>query len=153
MRRVLAGAAVAAVVFAGAGFAYSSTRTGGVTPAQFAALKSRVAKLEKSNAVLLGFVAHCLLKWEGITEYGDGHNFGYVYDNNNNPSDGQFLASALDFTRVGGGAVMDYVPVTTDTGCIGPAARARLHLSRVTSATSRDGNRVARRDLGAYGPK
>jgi hypothetical protein len=69
-------------------FAYSDTRSGGVTPAQFAALKNRVAKLEKSNAALIGYVGGCLLDWKAVTQYGDGANFGYVYDDNNNPADG-----------------------------------------------------------------
>jgi hypothetical protein len=57
---------------------------------------TRVAKLEKANAALVGYVGGCLLNWKGITQYGNGSTYGYIYDNNNNnPADGQFLATAL----------------------------------------------------------
>jgi hypothetical protein len=149
MRQVLAGAAMTAVLFGGAGFAYSSTRSGGVTPAQFAALKSRVAKLEKTDKALVGYVGGCLLDWKGITQYGDGQNFGYVYDNNNNPADGQFLASALDFTTAGD-QTSDYVPATTDAGCTGAATRFGLHAARATTARVALRGAFVRRNLSPY---
>jgi hypothetical protein len=98
MRQALTGALVAATMLTAAGFAYNSQQRGAITPQQFNALKSRVTKLEGSNRALLGYTANCLLHWQGISAYGQPPNNGYVYDADNNPSNGQLLTTALDYT-------------------------------------------------------
>jgi hypothetical protein len=143
IKSALMGAAAALLLVAALGFA------SGVTPGQFAALSKRVTKLERSNRDLVGYVGGCLLDWQAITEYGDGENYGYVYDDDNNPSNGQMLVSALDFTDTGDQA-SGYVPLTTHTGCIGSAARLARTLNLQALSTAAAGHATVRRG-GAYG--
>jgi hypothetical protein len=133
MKKVLVGAAIATMVFAGAGFAYSA-RPSAVTPGQYKTLVKRVAALEKSNRALVTYVGGCLLGWRSVTQYGGPPSFGYVFDNDSDPNNGQLLASALDFTA-SGSASSGYIPVTADTSCVAAPAElaryARVHVSRV----------------------
>ncbi len=121
MKNVLAGFAMAAVLFSMAGFAYSSTKTSArpaaVTPAQLRAVTARVAKLEKITGALATYTAGCLFKWQGVARFGQPPNNGYVYDNDNNAANGQFLASALDTTDAGV-TPQAYFVSTQNTACI-----------------------------------
>ena len=122
MWRMLAGAALAALVFVTAGFAHSErtssvTSSAAVTPAQFNALKARVAKLEKATGALANYTVNCLFRYVGVARYGTPPNGGYVYDTDNNPANGQSLTTALDITDTGDTPSV-YVPATTNTGCL-----------------------------------
>src|SRR5438477_7150256 len=132
MKQAFAGAVLAAVVFTAAGFAYSTTRPNAVTPGQFNALKKRVAKLEKDNAAVVGYIGTCLLKWEPVTQYGNDSTraYGYLYS-----ADGSsvFLGGALDFT-IPGTPVSVYLPGTTNASCATSAAFTGVHFARLHGA-------------------
>jgi len=157
MRNILVGAAVAALVFVAAGFAYSArttARSTAVTPAQFRALQARVKKLETATGALAAYTVNCLFHWAGVARFGQPPSNGYVFDNDNNPSNGQALASALDVTDPGETPTA-YFNATTDRNCLptGAALSRRLHVLRAGTA-SRHSVRVTVRQLSApYGAK
>jgi len=129
--KFLAGAAIAAILFAAAGFAYSARPTkvqtvAAVSPKQFNALKARVTKLEKTTGALAAYTVTCLFKYVGVGRYGIPPNSGYVYSSDSNPATGEFVTSALDVTDPGQTPAV-YVPATTDTNCLstGTAALTR----------------------------
>lgn len=136
MKKVLAGAALATLLFAVAGFAYSARPTA-VTPGQFRALQARVAKLEKTTGAIATYTVNCLFKYAGVARFGTPPSSGYVYDTDNNPSNGQFLASALDVTDVGETPTAYFVS-TTNTACVssGLALNRKLEALRETSNAS-----------------
>jgi len=139
MKKMLAGMALAALVFAAAGFAYSARPTAAtpsaVTPAQFRALQKRVVKLEKLTNALAIYTAGCLLKWQGVTRSGQPPNNGYLFDNDNNPANGQFFSTALDFTDTGKTASAYFVE-TQDQNCLpaGLALKRNLRSLRAAAA-------------------
>ncbi len=151
---------MAAVLFSMAGFAYSSTRTSArpsaVTPAQFRALRTRVAKLEKTTGALVTYTAGCLFKWQGFARFGQPPTSGYLYDNDNNPANGQFLTSALDITDAGV-TPQAYFVSTQDTSCIPSGLalkRALLSFQRRGVTTGALGSAIrVRTAVGSYARK
>jgi hypothetical protein len=132
--KFLAGAAIAALVFAAAGFAYSARPTQAhtataVTPAQFNALKKRVTKLEQVAGALASYDVECLFKYVGVTRRGTLPNSGYVYSTDGNPASGESLSTGLDVTNAGEAAIA-YVPATTNTACL-TAGSLRRQLARI----------------------
>jgi hypothetical protein len=160
VKNALAGFAVAAMLFSMAGFAYSGTRTSGrpssVTPAQLRALTARVAKLEKTTGALAAYTAGCLLKWQGVARFGQPPASGYLYDTDNNPANGQFLASAIDITDAGE-TPQAYFVVTQDTSCIPSGLalkRGLLSLQRRGVTTQGLGSaKTIRTPVGSYARK
>jgi hypothetical protein len=130
MKKVAAGVLAGVLLFALAGFSYSATRQrSAVTPAQFNALKKRVAKLEKISGALATYTASCLFSWQGIEQFPKVDGEGYVY----HTASGDVLTSALDYPE--SGATPDgYVPLTQTQACTAPSAavvtalRAAPHL-------------------------
>jgi hypothetical protein len=96
--KILVACLVTAIaVLLGAG-TFASAGQQAVTPGQFAALKKRVASLEKSNKVVLAYVGACFNKWAPITDYGAVDGEGYVYTFADGTSR---LESAVDVTNTG----------------------------------------------------
>ena len=162
MGRILAGAALgasfAALVFVAAGFAHSARTTSAtsraaVTPAQFNALKTRVAKLEKATGALTSYTVNCLFKYVGVARYGTPPNGGYVYDTDNNPANGQALTTALDVTDTGETPSF-YVPATTNTQCLSSGTlRLDLGIRQSGLMSSRGFTRVLIVRSASYGSK
>ena len=137
--KFLAGAAIAAVLFAAAGFAYSARPTkvqtaAAVTPKQFNALKARVAKLEKTTGALATYTVNCLFKYVGIARFGIPPSQGYVYSSDSNPATGELVASALDVTDAGE-TPSAYVPATTNTACLSSGSALTRQLGAVRQIT------------------
>jgi hypothetical protein len=158
VKNALAGFAMATMLFGMAGFAYSSTRsparTSAVTPAQFRVLRTRVAKLEKTTGALATYTVGCLFKWTGVARFGVPPSSGYVYDTDNNPANGQFLASALDMTDVGE-TPQAYFVTTQDTNCLpsGLALKRSLRSFQRRAVVSKGlGGAIARAAATPYGP-
>ena len=133
--KFLAGAAIAALLFAAAGFAYSARPTkvqtvAAVTPGQFNALKARVAKLEKTTGALATYTVNCLFKYVGVTRFGIPPNSGYVYSSDSNPATGEFVTSALDVTDPGQTPSV-YVPATTNSACLATGSALTRQLGAV----------------------
>lgn len=125
MKKVAAGVLVGVLLFALAGFSYSATRqTAAVTPAQFNALKKRVAKLEKVDTALAAYTASCLFDWQGLEQFPKTDGEGYVYHN----ASGDGLTSALDYPE-SGGTPDGWVVFTKTQACTAPSADvvAALH--------------------------
>ena len=141
--KFLAGAAVAAILFAAAGFAYSARPTkvqtvAAVSPKQFNALKARVAKLEKTTGALATYTVNCLFKYVGVTRFGIPPNSGYVYSSDSNAATGEFVTSALDVTDPGQTPSV-YMPATTNTACLstGTALTRQLGAMQDLNASAR----------------
>jgi hypothetical protein len=87
--KTIVAVAITALICTASGFATGVA----VTPGQFNALKKRVASLEKTDRVEIGFIGACFNRWTGFTSYG-----GYVAQDSNGQS---ILTSATDITEEG----------------------------------------------------
>jgi hypothetical protein len=97
-----------------------------------------VKKLETATGALATYTVSCLSKWAGVARFGQPPNSVYVYDTDNNPTNGQFLASALDVTDAGETPTA-YFTATTDRNCLpsGAALSRTLHILRAPTASGR----------------
>ena len=104
--------AASAVVVALGVAAFAEAGQQAVTPGQFAALSKRVAKLEKDDKALVGYVGSCFSDWAPFSRYGGLPTEGYAYVYSNNTAG---LESALDITSEGDKAHF-YTPAS-DADC------------------------------------
>ena len=112
MKRFLA-LVVAALLAVGLYAATAGGTEQAVTPAQFAALKKQVAKLQKDVTTLKGFVGNCLGYAPVIQFGGDSDTVGYRFKQ---PDGSEILTSALDVA--GQGETPEGYFATIDQQCI-----------------------------------
>jgi hypothetical protein len=121
------------VLIATAGLAiglYAASAPGGqqsVTPAQFAALKKQVTKLQKDMKNVKAFLGTCL-KVAAVTEFGDGASTGFHYKQ---PDGSEILTSALDLSAQGEQPSLFMAAI--DPQCVSARRLARVQLESHSS--------------------